>query len=244
MTNKCLYNKALRVCIFNRNFGQYKAHTSSEMLEAFQKYYKFKQQVLAVVYQIKFSHAVMDKTFYTLGIGASAGGQLALSEFFDHLAPDIKIAIVVVTHLMRERRSILDKILAKHTTVPIKRVDNDMQLEPGCIYILPENTTMIVEDGWLKVHTRDQQIENKSVDIFFESMANDFKEKAIGIILSGGGKDGLKGALRIRETGGLVFVQDLQTATVTGMPSSIIDFDHPTAILNPSELAGRINQYI
>jgi two-component system CheB/CheR fusion protein len=171
----------------------------------------------------------MNKSFYTVGLGASAGGQSALSEFFDHLSPEIEVALVVVTHLMRDRKSILASILAKHTSLPVLRVETDVEVRPGHIYVLPENTALKMDNGWLRVSERDEKIENCSVNIFFESLAEDFREKAVGIVFSGAGKDGLQGALKITELGGKVLVQDPDTALAYGMPTSVIEHDHIAA---------------
>lgn len=185
----------------------------------------------------------MKKSFYTVGLGASAGGQAALSEFFDHLSPDVGFALVVVTHLMRDRMSILDRILSKHTDMPVRRVERDLEITPGQIYVLPENRTFTMEDGWLRVSIRDEKIENYAVDIFFESLAEDFREKAVGIIFSGAGSDGLQGSLKITELGGKVLVQDPETALANGMPASVVAHDHPSAVLRPSELAVKLNEW-
>ncbi|MES2456333.1 MAG: chemotaxis protein CheB [Bacteroidota bacterium] len=120
------------------------------------------------------------------------------------------------------------------------RVDKDVKIESGNIYVLTENTALTIENDWLKVSARDEKIINSSVDIFFKSLATQFKERAIGIILSGGGSDGLEGALQLAESGGKVMVQNLRTAQVTGMPASIIDHDHPSDILNPTKLAEKV----
>ena len=185
----------------------------------------------------------MEKEFYVVGIGASAGGLAALKEFFDHIPEDTPAAFIVVTHLNRDRYSILTDILATHTGLSIARVDGDVQLLPGNIYVLTENTSLTIENGWLKVSERDAKLTNSSVDIFFKSLAKEFKERAIGIILSGGGSDGLQGALQLAESGGKVMAQNLLTAEVTGMPESIIDYDHPSHILNPTKLAEKVIQF-
>lgn len=184
----------------------------------------------------------MNKSFFTVGIGASAGGLAALKEFFDHLSPDLNIAVIVVTHLFRERRSIMGEILARHTHFPVIRVEEDMPIYPKNVYVLVENTTMATSGCWLRVKVRDEKIKNNAVDVLFESLANNFKEKAVGIILSGGGNDGLKGALKINQYGGKIIVQDPQSAEFTGMPLSILASDHPTAIMRPSELAVYLNK--
>jgi len=184
----------------------------------------------------------MEEDFYIVGIGASAGGLIALKEFFDHIPAGTPAAFIVVTHLNREKHSILSELLAAHTPLPIARVDKDVKIESENIYVLTENTTLTIENNWLKVSARDDKIINSSVDIFFKSLATQFKERAIGIILSGGGNDGLQGALQLAKSGGKVMVQNLVTAQVSGMPASIIDHDHPSDILNPRKLAEKVIQ--
>jgi len=183
----------------------------------------------------------MNDRFFIVGIGASAGGQKSLCEFFEHITVYENVAFVVITHLMRNRRSILNQILAKHTFIPVIRMENDMPILPGNIYVMAENITIELSQGWIRVKRRDDRIENDAVDIFFTSLANDSKEKAIGIILSGGGKDGLKGSLQINHTGGNVFVEDPDSAEVNGMPLSIVIWDHPVLIKKPMDLAREIN---
>ena len=146
----------------------------------------------------------MEDKFYVVGIGASAGGLIALKEFFDHIPLGTPAAFIVVTHLKREKRSILSDLLGAHTPLPIGRMDKDVQIEAGNIYVLTENTALTIENNWLKVSTRDNKIINSSVDILFKSLATQFKARAIGIILSGGGNDGLEGALQLAKSGGKV----------------------------------------
>lgn len=183
----------------------------------------------------------MKKSFFTVGIGASAGGQRSLCEFFDHINADNNVAYVVVTHLLRNKLSLLDEILSRHTLLPVVRIENNMLISAGNIYVMVENTTIEVSHGWLRLKQRDEKIQNDAVDIFFNSLADDFQEKAIGIILSGGGQDGLQGSIWINHMGGNVMVEDPESAEVKGMPSSIVNFDHPTAIMSPAELAKEIN---
>ncbi|RZM29533.1 MAG: chemotaxis protein CheB [Pedobacter sp.] len=182
----------------------------------------------------------MEKEFYIIGIGASRGGMTALKEFFEHIPADTPAAFIVLTHLNRDRHSILTDLLSPYTQLSIARVDQDVKMGPGNVYVLTENTTLTIENGWLKVSERDSKMLNSSVDIFFKSLATEFKDRAIGIILSGGGKDGLEGALQLAECGGRVMVQNLMTATATEMPEAIIDHDHPAEVLNPTKLAEKV----
>ena len=182
----------------------------------------------------------MEKEFYIVGVGASKGGLSALKEFFEHIPKALPAAFIVVTHLNRERYSILASLLVPHSSLPVARVDQDVKIQPGNIYVLTENTALTIENGWLKVSPRDGKVINSSVDIFFKSLATQIKERAIGIVLSGGGKDGLAGALQLKDSGGLVMAQNLLTAEFVGMPGSIIEHDHPSAVLNPTKLAEKL----
>jgi two-component system chemotaxis response regulator CheB len=184
----------------------------------------------------------MENEFYIVGIGASAGGLNALHEFFDNIPKDICAAFIVITHLQRERYSHLASLLSHRTELPVARVDHDLKIRPGNIYVLTENTALTIENGCLKVSERDQLKTNSSINIFFKSLAEEFNERAIGIILSGGGNDGLEGALLLNEMGGNVIVQKLSSAKVEGMPRAIIDHDHPTAVLNPAQLAEEVTR--
>lgn len=182
----------------------------------------------------------MKKEFYVVGIGASQGGLNALKEFFDHIPAETPAAFIVLTHLRRDRHSILTDLLSPHTQLSISRVDQDVPIRPGNVYVLTENTSFTVKNGWLNVTIRDEKILNSSVDIFLKSLATEFQDRAIGIILSGGGNDGLEGALQLAESGGRMMAQNLLSAEAISMPQSIIDHDHPSEVLNPTQLAEKV----
>ena len=179
-----------------------------------------------------------EKQFYIAAIGVSAGGQEPLASFFSQIPPDSGIAFVVILHLNRDHISIADKLLAKHTNIPVYWATDDQLVRPNCIYMLPINKMMTIEDGRLQL--QDRLIEDRSnwaVDIFFRSLAEGQKAQAIGIILSGAGSDGTLGAIQIHHEQGMVLVQDPQTAQFNSMPQSAILKDHPTEILSPKRLA-------
>ena len=184
----------------------------------------------------------MKRDFFAIGLGASAGGLPALIEFFKSLPANDNFAFVIVSHLARDYRSNLDKILSKFTSLPVVRVENNIKIKHGRVYVIIENTHITVKNGVLEVHLRDDKVQNCSIDIFLESLADDFKERAIGIIFSGGGSDGLEGSKAINSNGGSVMVQDPNSAEVNGMPLSVIMYDHPTEILKPEDLAMHIDQ--
>jgi two-component system CheB/CheR fusion protein len=145
---------------------------------------------------------------------------------------------VVVPHLTREHPSRFASILSRFTHMPVHRAEDDMQLEADHVYVLVEDKMMIVEEGSLKVRKRyATEIINRSIDIFFKSMADDYRENAIGVILSGMGTDGVEGIKAIEDYQGLVVVQDPDSTDFNVLPLTAINKDDPDAILPPADIA-------
>jgi two-component system CheB/CheR fusion protein len=176
--------------------------------------------------------------FYIVGVGASAGGYQAIWEFFSKIPPDPGAAFVIVQHLNREYRSIADKLLAKHTSLSIHWAQHNQPVEMNAIYILPENKVITIQNRHLYLRKRlpNEKI-NFTVDIFFESLAKDVKEKAVGVIMSGLGSDGANGVQAIHRYGGHVMVQEPNSTAFSSMPKMAINADSPDFILPPASLA-------
>ncbi|MBT1702897.1 chemotaxis protein CheB [Chryseosolibacter indicus] len=182
---------------------------------------------------------------YVVGIGASAGGHDALKSFFENLDDDLPAAYVVVTHLLRSHESQLDKIIARFTPMPVHRIKGITQVRRGEVYVLPENAEVKIKDGFLYLYPRrENEGINRAIDIFFESLAIDKKELAVGIIMSGMGYDGSDGAQKLFEYNGMVLVQEPASTKFNSMPWAAIMKDHPDYILPPKQLAGTIGKLI
>lgn len=176
--------------------------------------------------------------FYITGIGCSSGCLNALRSFFLNIPGDTGMAFIVVQHLLRSYKSILDQLLINYTFMPVVRVTEDVRVEPDHIYLITENTFIKIQDNFIRVIPREpDEIVNHAVDIFFKSLAVNSKDRAIGVIMTGMGTDGLEGAKAIRREGGIVYVQDPRTTDYKGMPVTAIEEDHPAEILAPDKLA-------
>lgn len=185
------------------------------------------------------------KKFYIVAIGLSAGGMEPLHSFFSHIPPNSGMAFIVIPHLNRDYVSIADRLLAKHTAMPVCWARQGQAVTPNCVYMLPINKTMTIVEGHLQLQTRPVEDKiNWAVDIFFKSLAKDLKAYAIGVILSGAGSDGTKGAIAIHQEEGMVLVQDPQNAEFTSMPKSAVLRDHPTHILPPNLLATSLLRFV
>jgi chemotaxis response regulator CheB len=183
--------------------------------------------------------------FYYVGIGASAGGQDALCDFFTHLPPDTYAAYFVITHLSRYHKSRLAEIIGRCQGMRVVSVDQPMPVQAGTVYFLVENTVMTFDGAGLVTQRRmEWEMINRAVNNFFISMAKHHGRRAIGLILSGAGEDGVAGALEITNHGGKVFVQDPDTSQFNGMPTATITRDHPAAILTPEALAKKVAELV
>ena len=158
--------------------------------------------------------AKVEARFPIVGIGASAGGLAAFETFFSSIPDDIvpDMAFVIVQHLAPDHKSILTDIIRKYTKMEVFEVNDGLEVMPNCVYIIPPNSDMGLLNGWLHLlqptMPRGQRL---PIDFFFRSLAQDQRERAICIVLSGTGSDGSQGVRAIKGEGGLVIVQDPET---------------------------------
>ena len=180
-----------------------------------------------------------------VGIGASAGGLQALEALFTNLPADTGAAFVVVQHLSPDFKSLMDELLAKHTRMAIRVVDENQDLEPDHIYLIPPRSDLRIEGDAIVVSRQDRTSSPAApIDVFFSSLAGERGEQAIAVILSGTGSDGSRGVAAVKESGGVVLVQEPSTAAFNGMPHSAIDATEVDAVLAPRELAHRLARYL
>ncbi|MCB9076397.1 MAG: PAS domain-containing protein [Anaerolineaceae bacterium] len=182
---------------------------------------------------------------YIVGIGASAGGLESLESFFDHMPPNTGLAFVIVQHLSPDFKSMMDELLGRHTKMAIQRVEHGISVERNTIYLIPPNKNMILFQNTLLLSERDSaQGLHRPIDQFFFSLGDEAQDRSIAIILSGTGSDGSRGIVRVHEMGGLVIVQDKQSAQFDGMPHSAIETGQVDIITEPSQMPHKIMTYI
>lgn len=180
-----------------------------------------------------------------VGIGASAGGLEALESFFHAMPVDSGLAFVIVQHLSPDFRSMMDELLARHSRMRIRHALDGMPIESNTVYLNPPRQNLIVEDGKLYLaQPNPQDHPNLPIDAFFASLAKDRHVEAIGIILSGTGSDGTKGAGAIIEAGGVVLAQEPASAKFENMPRSAIEKGVTTATAPPDQMPGLIARVI
>ncbi|MQX38257.1 diguanylate cyclase [Roseospira navarrensis] len=164
-----------------------------------------------------------DTLFPIVGVGASAGGIAALNTFFDHMPPDSGMAFVVILHLDPSQASRVAEIIGAHTAMPVVQAEQGMPVQPDRVYVIPPATLLGLGDEVFRLEEMDpERVRRRPVDHFFTAVAALRGERAVGVILSGTGSNGSEGISRIKEAGGLVAVQDPETAEYPGMPQQAV----------------------
>jgi two-component system CheB/CheR fusion protein len=184
--------------------------------------------------------------FPIVGIGASAGGLAAFEAFFSGMPAetDPGMAFVLVQHLAPDHESLLTELIRRYTRMQVFEVTDGMEVQPNCAYIIPPKHDMAFLSGRLQLlppaAARGLRL---PIDFFFRSLASDQHERAIGIVLSGTGSDGVAGVRAIKGEGGMVMAQTPASTEYDGMPRSalgtgLVDFELP-----PAEMPAQLMAY-
>ncbi len=185
------------------------------------------------------------KELLTVGIGASAGGLEAFSSFFANMPADSGMAFVLVQHLSPDHKSMLADLLGRVTDMDVIEVEDGTTVKPNCVFVIPPDATMTIADSRLKVvkpaPPRDRR---RPIDSFFQSLAEDQGESAIGVILSGTGSDGAQGLAAVKEHGGLTLAQaEYDHHAMPGMPQSAANTGLVDEVLAVEAMPARIVSY-
>ena len=185
--------------------------------------------------------------FPVVGIGASAGGLAAFEAFFAGMPAEGEpgMAFVLVQHLAPDHKSMLSELIRRYTRMQVFEVEDGMQVQANCTYIIPPNYDMAFLHGALHLlepmAPRGQRL---PIDYFFASLAQDQGENAIGIVLSGTGSDGTQGVRAIKDAGGMVMAQSTASSEFDGMPQSAIATGLVDYQLPPAEMPAQLIAYL
>jgi two-component system, chemotaxis family, CheB/CheR fusion protein len=180
--------------------------------------------------------------FHVVGVGASAGGLESLERLFSRLAPETGMAFVVIQHLSPDFKTLMDELLARRTSMPVRLAQHGVAIEPNTVYLLPPNKEMTIKQRRLLLSNKEpRQGLALPIDVFFRSLAQDVGERSIAVILSGSGSDGSRGIQDVHRAGGLVFTESSDTAKFTGMPTSALKTGVVDQVLSPEGIAAAIS---
>jgi two-component system chemotaxis response regulator CheB len=174
-------------------------------------------------------------------IGASAGGLGALQILFSNIGKKFHLPVLMVQHMHPESDDYLGQILKSYSHLKFKEADDKEPIEMGTVYYAPANYHLLVSGDKSLVLNVDEKVNycRPSVDVLFESAADVYRQRLIGIILTGSNQDGSAGMSMIKRRGGLTIVQDPLQAEVDTMPRSVINLIKADYIL-PLEKIGKL----
>jgi two-component system, chemotaxis family, CheB/CheR fusion protein len=185
------------------------------------------------------------RSFPVVGIGASAGGLEAFEDFFAHMDPKSGIAFVVVTHQHPGHTSVLPELLRKCTSMDVVQVTDQIKVKQNCVYLNPPGKIVSIFNGKFHIsESTEPRGLSLPIDYFFRSLAQDQKDKAICIILSGTGTDGTLGLRAVKGESGMAIVQEESSAKFTGMPGSALTTGLVDYILPPSKMPAQLLKYV
>ena len=183
-------------------------------------------------------------------IGASAGGIIAIKELLADLPKDINALILIAIHLSPNHKTLLDSILERESGFHVQIAQDHDLILPGTIHLIPPSKNLEVKGGRILISDQNRidsptalnSLDPESkvphpIDILFTSVAEQYGRKAIGVILSGSGCDGTRGAKALQEAGAIVLAQSPETSEFDSMPQSAIDENVVNRVLSPKQLA-------
>ncbi len=182
--------------------------------------------------------------FPIVGIGSSAGGLEALETFFTHLSPETGMAFIVVAHTSSEHESMLPELIRRKTKMEVQEIKEELKAKPNHVYLPPSNRDATLDNGVFHLENIKKSLEKRlPIDHLFKSLAMDQQEMAACIVLSGTGSDGSAGLKAVKEHGGMVMVQDVNSAKFAGMPQSAIDTGLIDYVSPPQVMPDQLSQY-
>ncbi len=183
------------------------------------------------------TYPVSKQPVAVVGIGASAGGLEALQQFLTFLPSNTGMAYVIIQHLAPNHKSLLADILGKYSAMPVTEIRDGMQVERNHIYMIPPKYNVEIHSEVLRLIEHDPEKINHPIDVFFRSLAQEYQNRSVTVILSGTGSDGTNGIRSIKEQNGMIIVQTPESAKFDGMPRNAISTGFADLVQTPDSIA-------
>ena len=177
-------------------------------------------------------------------MGVSAGGMSALSTVLSRLPADFALPIIMVQHMDPNSRDYLPNHLDRECNIQVKEAEDKENIMSGVAYIAPPNYHLLLEEDRTFSLSVDDAVNysRPSIDVMFETAADVFKRRLVGVVLTGANADGSNGLKKIKALGGLAVVQDPATAHVDYMPKAAIASTKVDHILPLEEIASLLTE--
>ncbi|RJQ14772.1 MAG: hypothetical protein C4560_11750 [Nitrospiraceae bacterium] len=179
-------------------------------------------------------------------IGSSAGGMRALTAILSSLAAGFTLPVIIVQHQQQSDYNYLAHLLNEKCPLTVKDAEEKESIRPGTVYIAPPGYHLMIENDRTFSLSMFEPVNfaRPSIDVLFESAADVYGEKLIGIILTGANDDGSRGLKRVKELGGLAIVQDPATAEASSMPKAAIEATGVDQILPFERIGGFLSDMV
>jgi two-component system, chemotaxis family, protein-glutamate methylesterase/glutaminase len=173
-----------------------------------------------------------------LVIGASLGGLRALMQLLGQLPIDFSVPIVIAQHRHTDSDDRLATFLHGHSVLPVREAEDKQTIVAGRVYLAPADYHLLVENGSLALSTEAPVLSARpSIDVLFETTADAYGSRSIGLILTGASDDGSRGLAKIQERGGIAVVQDPASAECAVMPLAAIAATHTAHVIPLEKIA-------
>ncbi|MEW6088018.1 MAG: chemotaxis protein CheB [bacterium] len=184
------------------------------------------------------------KKYEAVVIGASAGGLNALQIILSTLSDKFSLPIIIAQHQHPRSKELLVKVLQGIGKIPVKEAIDKEKISPGVIYFAPADYHLMIEEDRSFALSMSEPVNfaRPSIDVLFETAAEVYRNRLIGIILTGANSDGSAGLKRIKEYGGLAIVQDPKNAEVDSMPKAAIREAKPDFIVSLEKIGTLLNK--
>jgi two-component system, chemotaxis family, protein-glutamate methylesterase/glutaminase len=173
-----------------------------------------------------------------VAIGASAGGVEVLSVLLSALPTSCRASFFIVMHIPRERPSLLAEVFNARCALPVREAEDKEPVQPGTVYFAPPDYHLLLDRGPALALSSDEPVHfsRPSIDVLFDSAADVYGERLLGLILTGANQDGAEGLAAVGRAGGRTIVQEPGGAAVPFLPEAAlqvgpVDFVLPLAQL-------------
>lgn len=171
-------------------------------------------------------------------VGASLGGLHALQCLLAGLPPEFAAPMAIVQHRGRDLDGLLRSALQGRSALPVSEPEDKDRIMPGRVALAPADYHLMVERGRFALSTEGRVSHARpSIDVLFETAADAYRARAVGVILTGSGCDGARGAARIKRAGGRVVVQEPATAESRFMPEAALSACDADRVLVLADIA-------
>ena len=173
-------------------------------------------------------------------IGASAGGIEVLSVLLPAIPADCRVSFFIVMHIPRERPSLLPEVFSARCVLPVKEAEDKEPVQPGTVYFAPPDYHMLIDRGPALALSSDAPVHfsRPSIDVLFDSAADIYGERLMGVILTGANQDGAEGLAAVGRAGGRTVVQEPGSAAVAYLPEAALREGPVDAVLTIAQLQG------